>query len=78
MSEGNCEQCRILLNEVSSATCAHLATVSLLAEAVSLGEPVNLLDRLKEAIRATSAAREIAVERYENHRCAHELKVIAA
>ena len=78
MSEGSCEQCRILLNEVSRAISAHVAAVSLLAEAVSLGEPVSLLDRLKEAVRATSTARETAVERYENHVSAHQLKVMAA
>jgi hypothetical protein len=78
MSEGNCEQCRILLNEVSSAISAHVATVSLLAEAVSLSEPVSLLDRLRETVRATSSARETAVERYENHVSAHQLKVMTA
>ena len=78
MSEGDCERCRILLKEASSAISAHVGTVSLLAEAVSLSEPVNLLDRLKEAVRATSTARETAVECYENHRSAHELKVMTA
>jgi hypothetical protein len=78
MSEENCGQCRILLNEVFRAISAHGATVSLLAEAVSLGEPVSLLDRLKEAVRATSTARETAVERCENHISVHQLKVMTA
>ena len=78
MSEENCEQCRILLNEAFSAISAHGGAVSLLAEAVGLGEPVNSLDRLKEAVRATNTARETAVERCENHISVHQLKVMTA
>jgi hypothetical protein len=78
MSEGDCERCRILLREASSAISAHVGAVSLLAEAVSLCEALDSLNRLKEAVRATSAAREITVERYENHRSAHQLKVMTA
>ena len=78
MSEGRCEQCRILLKEASGAISAHAGAVSLLAEAVSLSESLSSLDRLEEAVRATSVAREIAVEEYENHRSAHELKVMTA
>jgi uncharacterized protein YycO len=78
MSEGDCKKCRILLSEASSAISAHVGAVSLLAEAVSLSESRNSLGRLEAAISATSVAREIAVERYENHRLAHELKVMTA
>jgi hypothetical protein len=78
MSEGDCERCRTLLREASNAISSHVAAVSLLSEAVSLSEPARLIDRLKEAVRATSTAREYAVERYENHRSAHQLKVMTA
>jgi len=78
MTEGTCERCRILLKEASSAISSHVAAVSLLAEAVSLSEPAASLHRLKEAVRATSTAREITVEHYENHRSAHQLKVMTA
>jgi hypothetical protein len=78
MSEGACERCRILLDEASSAISAHVAAVSLLAEAVSLSETANSINRLREAVRATSAARQVTVECYENHRTAHELKVMTA
>ena len=78
MSEGACERCRILLDEASRAISAHVTAVSLLAEAVSLREPTDSIDRLKETVRAMSAARQMAVECYENHRSAHELKVMTA
>jgi hypothetical protein len=78
MSEGNCERCRILLKEASSAISSHIAAVSLLAEAVSLSEAAGSLDRLKAAVCATSTAREITVEHYENHRSSHRLKVMTA
>jgi len=52
--------------------------VALLAEAVSLRESKSSIDRLEAAARATSFAHEVAVERFENHRCAHELNVMAA
>jgi hypothetical protein len=78
MSEGDCERCRILLREASSAISAHVGAVSLLAEAVSLSESANSLYRLEMAVRATSFAHEIAVEHYENHRSFHELKVMTA
>jgi hypothetical protein len=78
MGEGACERCKILLDEASSAISAHVAALSLLAEAVSLSETADSLNRLKEAVRATSAARQVIVERYKNHRSAHELKVMTA
>jgi len=78
MSEGDCERCRILLKEASSAISSHVAAASLLAEAVSLSEPAGSLDRLKEAVRASSTAREVTIEQYENHRSAHQLKVMTA
>jgi hypothetical protein len=78
MSEGACGQCRILLEEASRAISAHVAAISLLAEAVSLREAADSIDRLMETVRAASTARQMTVERYENHRSAHELKVMTA
>ena len=78
MGEGHCEQCRILLAEASSAISAHLAALSRLSEAVSLGDSVILIDRLRETVRATSAARGVAVERYEKHNAVHQIKVMTA
>jgi hypothetical protein len=78
MSEGDCKPCRSLVDEASRAISAHVTAVSLLGDAVSLSETAESINRLKEAVRATSAARQIAVECYENHRAAHELKVMTA
>ncbi len=78
MSEGACERCRMLLDEASSAISAHVAAVSLLAEAVSLSETAGSIDQLQQAVRATSAARQMTIECYENHKVAHELKVRGA
>jgi len=68
----------MLLRAASRAISAHAAAVSLVAEATSLSESPETRDRLVAAARATCRARESAVERYENHRSAHELKVMTA
>lgn len=52
--------------------------MALVAEAASLSESPETMDRLVAAARDTCLAREVAVERYENHRFAHELKVMTA
>ncbi len=78
MSEGDCELCRIFFAEASAAICAHAGAVSALAEAVTCNASEDSLDTIEEAARATGFALEIAVERYQNHRSAHELKVMRA
>jgi hypothetical protein len=78
MSEARCERCRILLREASSAISAHIGAVALLSEAVSVRESRASIDRLEAAVRATSLDHEVAVGRYEDHRRAHELSVMAA
>jgi hypothetical protein len=78
MSEGDCKQCRILLGEASRVISAHLAAVSRLSEAIQADDSVILTNRLRETVRITSAAREVVIERYENHRSDHQLKVMTA
>ncbi len=77
MSEADCEQWRVLLKAASRAILAHVEAISRMEEAVSR-DFTDSLDRLKAAVRTTSAAREIAVEEYENHRTSHEFKLIDA
>jgi hypothetical protein len=78
MSEGDCELCRILFAEASAAISSHVGAVSALGGAVSSNASPDLLDNLEEAACATGCALEMAVERYQNHRSAHELKVMVA
>ena len=52
-------------------------SVAELSEAVRSGFDVRWVT-LEEAIRTARTARELAVEQYESHRSAHELKVIGA
>lgn len=77
VGEGGCERCRILLAEASNAISAHAGALSLLAEAVAAGGSLEVA-QLETAIHALSGGREIAIENYENHRSAHELKVMTA
>jgi hypothetical protein len=73
MGKNDCEQCRILLKEASTAISAQALAESLLDDFVD-SEPPESLDRLKVVAHKISAACETAVERYENHRFAHELR----
>jgi hypothetical protein len=52
--------------------------VSRLSEAIREGDSVILTDRLRETLRVTSTARAVAVDRYENHKSDHQLKVMTA
>ena len=77
MSEGSCEQCRFLLENASAAISAHARAISLLAQAARTDAPSSLGSR-EAAVRNTGAALEAAVESYENHRAAHEFKIMTA
>jgi hypothetical protein len=76
MSEGDCKHCRTLLGEASRAISSHLTAISRFEEAIRESDSVILTDRLRETVRVTSTAREVAVERYENHKSEHQLKVM--
>lgn len=78
MGEGNCEQCRILLEKAAEAISAHAKAISDLAEGVGRSFEVSASALLERAASTTGILVEKAVERYENHRSTHELKVMTA
>ena len=77
MPHPGCEQCKIFLDAAAAAISAHAQALAKLSEAVGGDVEVGLA-AMEKAVRSTRLECDLAVEKYEYHKSAHELKVMSA